>query len=114
MGQTIASWQSAPFPPSSHALCTPTHPKFPLFPSPLNACHAGYKLLYIAVAGGSDVYAVLVCGNDAHSQVNAAVFERDLYGMKSVLTDPRVVGIRYGKKNPPYTSIIVCCNIFSQ
>lgn len=67
---------------------------------------AGHKLLYIAVTGGSNTYAVLVCGNDAHSEDTAAVFQRDLYGMKSVLTDPRVVGIRCDKKYI-YTCIII-------
>lgn len=65
---------------------------------------ASCKLLYIAVAGGSDIYAVLVCGSDVHSSENAAVFERDLHGMKMVLTDPRVVGIRCGKKKYSYIS----------
>ena len=46
-------------------------------------------------AGGSDMYAVLICGNDPDVKRNAAVFERDLCGIESVLTDSRIVGIRY-------------------
>lgn len=46
------------------------------------------------LAGGSNIYAVLVCGNDPYSPKAAAVFERDLFGFKSVLTDSRIVGVR--------------------
>ena len=48
----------------------------------------------LLIAGGSDVYAVLVCGNDPSSAKTAAIFERDLLGFKSVLTDNRIVGLR--------------------
>ena len=48
----------------------------------------------LSIAGGSDVYAVLVCGNDPSSAKTAAIFERDLLGFKSVLTDSRIVGLR--------------------
>lgn len=43
------------------------------------------------------MYAVLVCGNDPSSPKNAAIFQRDLVGFKSVLTDNRIVGVRYTK-----------------
>lgn len=57
-------------------------------------CDTGFSL---SLAGGSDVYAVLVCGNDPSSPKNAAIFQRDLLGFKSVLTDNRIVGVRYTK-----------------
>ena len=50
--------------------------------------------LSLSIAGGSDVYAVLVCGNDTFSPKAAAIFKRDLLGLKSVLTDNRIVGLR--------------------
>lgn len=40
------------------------------------------------------MYAVLVCGNDPSLPKAAAIFERDLLGFKSVLTDNRIVGVR--------------------
>ncbi|XP_022799609.1 uncharacterized protein LOC111337538 isoform X3 [Stylophora pistillata] len=44
--------------------------------------------------GGSDTYAVLVCGSDPDSPKTAAIFHQDLIGFKSVLTDSRIVGVR--------------------
>ena len=51
--------------------------------------------LHLSLVGGSDIYAVLVCGNDPYSPPAAAVFQRDLIGFKSVLTDSRIVGVRW-------------------
>lgn len=50
--------------------------------------------LSLSIVGGSDVYAVLVCGNDPSSPNSAAIFNKDLLGFKSVLTDNRIVGVR--------------------
>ena len=50
--------------------------------------------LSLPIAGGSNVYAVLVCGNDPSSPKSAAIFERDLLDFESVLTDNRIVGLR--------------------
>ena len=46
------------------------------------------------IVGGSDTYAVLVCGSDPASQKAATIFENDLMDFKNVLTDNRIVGIR--------------------
>lgn len=50
-------------------------------------------MIYLIV-GGSDTYAVLVCGNDPDLPKAAAIFQHDLIGFKSVLTDCRIVGVR--------------------
>ena len=62
--------------------------------------------LSLSLAGGSDVYAVLVCGSDPSSPKSAAIFKRDLIGFKGVLTDNRIVGVRYTKLD--YNTVTVC------
>lgn len=51
-------------------------------------------LFIFCLVGGSDIYAVLVCGNDSKDKINAAVFDRDLYEFKNVLEDCRIIGVR--------------------
>ena len=46
------------------------------------------------IVGGSDTYAVLVCGNDPDLPKAATIFQHDLMGFKNVLTDCRIVGVR--------------------
>ena len=52
------------------------------------------RLLYFILVGGSNTYAVLICGNDSNSLVNAAVFKRDLFELENILTDSRIIGVR--------------------
>ena len=52
------------------------------------------RIFLFCLVGGSDIYAVLVCGNDSKDKINAAVFDRDLYEFKNVLEDCRIIGVR--------------------
>lgn len=52
------------------------------------------RIFLFCLVGGSDIYAVLVCGNDPKDKINAAVFDSDLYEFKNVLEDCRIIGVR--------------------